>query len=159
MAEREAFLKRWSRRKAEPVGEAEEAPQAKEEEKPGRDDKAGAETPNLPDVESLSRESDYSVFLQKGVPSALRKQALRKLWRLDPAFSELDGLVEYGEDYSAKAFGAGAAQAAQEIGRRVARAESDSPDAHQHDEPEADEGADAEEEEPSRETQESSRES
>lgn len=140
MTEREAFFKRWSLRKSEPA----------EEEATDRVE-AEEETADLPDVESLGRESDYSVFLRKGVPSALRKQALRKLWRLDPAFSKLDGLVEYGEDYAAKAFGAGAAQAAQEIGRRVARADGDSAGKRRHDEPEA--GDDVEDDDTSREAE------
>lgn len=59
---------------------------------------------SLPDVETLSRESDYSQFMMEGVSSALRKKALRKLWRLEPSFSELDGLVEYGDDYTFPAF-------------------------------------------------------
>ena len=40
------------------------------------------------------------MFLRKGVPAELRKQALRKLWRSDPVLANFDGLVEYGEDYT-----------------------------------------------------------
>lgn len=62
---------------------------------------AAAEEPlDLPDIDSLTRESDYTVFLQEKVPAALRKQALRKLWRSDPVFANLDGLNDYDDDYS-----------------------------------------------------------
>src|SRR5690606_38378769 len=70
--------------------------------------KAGAATsaPVLPSLDALDLASDFSRFMQPGVPDALRKQALRKLWMLDPDLSRPDGLVEYGEDYAA-AFRAG----------------------------------------------------
>src|SRR3546814_6588933 len=45
-------------------------------------------------------ESDFTVFLQDGVPEELRRMALQRLWRLDPVFANLDGLLEYGEDYT-----------------------------------------------------------
>src|SRR3546814_9251115 len=55
---------------------------------------------DLPDIESLGMDSDFTVFLQDGVPEALRRKALQRLWRLDPVFANLDGLLEYGEDYT-----------------------------------------------------------
>src|SRR3546814_10476760 len=51
-------------------------------------------------IESLGMDSDFTVFLQDGVPEALRRKALQRLWRLDPVFANLDGLLEYGEDYT-----------------------------------------------------------
>lgn len=55
---------------------------------------------DLPDVESLDKDSDYSVFMQEGVPDALRTMALRKLFASNPALAVLDGLNDYDEDYS-----------------------------------------------------------
>ena len=55
---------------------------------------------DLPDVESLDAESDYSVFMQEGVPDDLRKRALSKLFMSNPLFSKLDGLNDYDDDYS-----------------------------------------------------------
>ena len=55
----------------------------------------------LPDLDSLNEDSDFSAFLQDGVPDALRRQALRRLWRLNPVFANLDGLNEYDENFSA----------------------------------------------------------
>jgi len=56
---------------------------------------------DLPDIETLDKDSDYTPFLQSGVPDALRRLALRKLWLSDPAFGFLDGLNDYDENYSA----------------------------------------------------------
>lgn len=47
---------------------------------------------NLPPMESLTLASDFTVFMQPGVPKAVQASALRKLWRLDPAFGRSDGL-------------------------------------------------------------------
>lgn len=68
----------------------------------------GTPPPELPSVESLTAESDYTVFMRPGVAEATRNAALQRLWRSDPVFANLDGLVEYGEDYAA-AFKASAA--------------------------------------------------
>ena len=54
---------------------------------------------DMPPVESLTAESDFSQFLAEGVSDALRRAALRKLFQL-PEFGVLDGLNEYDEDYT-----------------------------------------------------------
>lgn len=54
----------------------------------------------LPDIDSLDENSDFSIFMRDGVPDALRNRALRKLWQIDPAFNVVDGLLEYGEDFT-----------------------------------------------------------
>jgi hypothetical protein len=54
--------------------------------------------PVLPSIEELTADSDYTVFLGKKVPEALKTAALRKLWRSDPVFANLDGLNDYCED-------------------------------------------------------------
>lgn len=55
---------------------------------------------DVPDIETLDSESDFSVFLGEGVPEEIQRLALRKLWRLDPVLANLDGLVDYGEDFT-----------------------------------------------------------
>ena len=123
MADEEGFVQRWSRRKSaareqtraaerEPARETERegadaapAPAAQgpapPAEAPGRrDPEAPVDVDSLPDIESLTYESDYTAFMRKGVPAELRKRALQRLWRSDPVFANLDGLVEYGEDYT-----------------------------------------------------------
>jgi len=99
------FLDRWSRRKR-----GTDAPAADDTvNPPPTETDATAETDaearrrlveSLPDVDSLSEESDFTAFLQKGVPEELRQRALRKLWRLNPVFANLDGLNDYDLDYT-----------------------------------------------------------
>ena len=50
-------------------------------------------------IDGLHITSDFTVFLGEGVPIRLHRQAMRKLWRLDPLFGRLDGLNEYNEDF------------------------------------------------------------
>ncbi len=98
------FLGRWSRRKAETRSKAPEPPAAAAP-MPTETDAAPAEDtpappPDLPDIESLDKDSDYTVFLQDGVPDEIRNLALRKLWLSDPEFNVVDGLDDYDEDYN-----------------------------------------------------------
>ncbi len=71
---------------------------------PGSDESAAhsdrTAPPDLPDIESLTKDSDFTVFMREGVPEDIRRLALRRLWRSDPVFANLDGLRDYGEDYS-----------------------------------------------------------
>ena len=58
-------------------------------------------TEDLPDIESLNADADFTPFLKEGVPEKIKRLALRKLWSSDPAFGIIDGLDDYAEDYSA----------------------------------------------------------
>lgn len=118
MSADEGPLSRWSRRKAESRDDAKPvrtrgsaAPAPPEEpsatgaapavvEPGGTEPDSAAPPPDLPDIESLNADSDFTVFMREGVPSELRKLALRKLWRSDPIFANVDGLMEYGEDFA-----------------------------------------------------------
>ncbi|WP_135078959.1 DUF3306 domain-containing protein [Terasakiella sp. SH-1] len=112
---REGFLSRWSRRKTETETKEEvhpvEAPAvqcveetaeaqslAPIEEIPAEEQEAIVA--DLPDIESLTEESDFSAFMKQGVPEELQKLALRKLWKSSPIFANLDGLNDYDEDFS-----------------------------------------------------------
>ena len=102
-----AFLRRWARRK-EAQRQAASAPdRAPAGPVPTEDaeDAGRAEPPlrveDLPDIDSLDEGSDFTVFLKDGVPESLRRRALRKLWRLNPVFANLDGLNDYDEDFRA----------------------------------------------------------
>ncbi len=55
---------------------------------------------DLPDIESLDKDSDYTSFMRDGVPENLRRQALNKLWRNDPVFAHIDGLDDYDDDFT-----------------------------------------------------------
>jgi hypothetical protein len=103
-------LSRWSQRKlAARRGEAipDEVPPVAGDVSPNQPVAALPETaadepaPELPSIEELTAESDYKVFLQKGVPAALTRAALRKLWTSDPVLANLDGLNDYDEVYNA----------------------------------------------------------
>jgi hypothetical protein len=102
----DGFLSRWSRRKAEmreEGGREEAAPaQASPEpaEIPGESDEEALRRLGLPDPDNLREGDDFTVFLGREVPAALRRRALRRLWRINPALAGLDGLVEYGEDFT-----------------------------------------------------------
>jgi hypothetical protein len=53
----------------------------------------------LPPVESLTFDSDFTAFLQPKVDAALKRSALRTLFR-DPRFNVMDGLDTYIDDYT-----------------------------------------------------------
>lgn len=111
----EGFLERWSRRKAEaklpplPAADAQLAaadaelsainePPADEAQLPKADTDQNNRLPTAADIDEMGPGSDFSVFMQAGVPPALRTKALRKLWRVKPELANLDGLLDYGED-------------------------------------------------------------
>lgn len=54
---------------------------------------------DMPDIETLTSSSDISVFLGKGVSAALRKAALRHVFR-QPEYNLRDGLDDYDDDYT-----------------------------------------------------------
>lgn len=69
------------------------------------------------DIESLSYESDFTPFMEKGAPDELRTEALRKLWTTDPVFGIIDGLDDYCEDFSDAAWVAPDMKTAYKIGQ------------------------------------------
>lgn len=102
--ERGSFLQRWSRRKLEEKSAPVPAPQEGGEAAPSADAAPEQEEPFdlsiLPSIEELTGESDLSVFLQKGVPDALRNAAMRKVWSSNPLFSEPSGPLDYAWDFN-----------------------------------------------------------
>jgi Protein of unknown function (DUF3306) len=122
VAEPDAFLTRWSRLKRRAQGEAcaggacsgkarpavdaatrpSDSPARSAHDAPDAQpqiDKPQARA--LPSIETLGKDSDYTPFMRADVPDALRNAALRKLWQSDPVFANLDGLVDYAEDFGA----------------------------------------------------------
>ncbi|MCZ6465922.1 MAG: DUF3306 domain-containing protein [Alphaproteobacteria bacterium] len=68
---------------------------------PGEDTPAGEDAAkDLPPIDGLDKDSDYTPFLGDGVPEKLARAAMRKLWRSDPIFAFRDGLDDYDEDFS-----------------------------------------------------------
>lgn len=95
MAAEEDFLARWSRRKAEARRDAEMPGEPVPEVPAAEPAPAPEPPPELPDPETLDAASDYRPFLAEGVPAALKRQALRRLWRVNPVIGTLDGLDDY----------------------------------------------------------------
>lgn len=97
----EGALRRWSRRKAQ--AQAAAVPANSEQPSTGAPEPV-PETPDapadaeLPPLESLNEDSDYSAFLSPEVGEELRRLALRKLFHL-PKFNVCDGLDDYDDDY------------------------------------------------------------
>ena len=104
----EDFLTRWTRRKseaaiAEPTP-AEPAAPAVETAVEAETAPAEAGEPELtdadmPPIEDLDEDSDFSPFMSAGVSETLRKAALRKLFH-SAKFNVCDGLDDYAEDYT-----------------------------------------------------------
>ena len=68
---------------------------------PGEDTPAGEDAAkDLPPIDSLGKDSDYTPFLGDGVPEKLARAAMRKLWSSDPIFAFRDGLDDYDEDFT-----------------------------------------------------------
>ena len=103
-ADQKNFLNRWSSRKlAEKEVDNSAVPvEIAEADEPAIVEAAEAEAPppDLPDIESLDADSDFTAFLGDNVPKDLAKLALRKLWRTDPVLANIDGLNDYDDDYS-----------------------------------------------------------
>ena len=107
----EGFMARWSRKKTEerlrqfdPNAEnvkKEDVALLREETADGKDNEERTPIDDLPDIDNLNKDSDYTPFLKDGVPKKLKRLALRKLWMSDPAFGVVDGLDDYAEDFSA----------------------------------------------------------
>lgn len=121
MADESDFIRRWSRRKRaarqgekitddsmiedpEAIPEGDDLSVATDPKQDGDSSKSGSEDDpeilDLPDIDSLSSDSDFKPFLKKGVPKELRNRAMRKLWQVDPTFRHLDGLNDYDGDFT-----------------------------------------------------------
>lgn len=96
------FLSRWSARKAEARAKDADVPAAPE---PAAETVPEIDLASLPSIDELTEASDYTVFLQKGVPDAMRKAALRKLWVTEPSVVNYRPLVEYAWHNNEPGFG------------------------------------------------------
>jgi len=97
----EPFLERWSRRKAQArdgIDEDVPVPQASGVE-PAEPAPGPVSPAELPDIDSLTEDSDYSAFMAPGVDGSVRRRALRKLFA-SPKFNVRDGLDDYSDDFT-----------------------------------------------------------
>lgn len=115
----------WARRKAAVQAEAleeerlakAEAQAEREAELAERSDEDILAELELPDPETLEEGDDFKVFLTDAVPARIRTRALRRLWRLNPVLANVDGLVDYGEDFNDASFIVENMQTAYQVGK------------------------------------------
>ena len=115
----------WSRRKAAVA--AEEAQDAAEVQVRARSETAAEleaktdeeilEELGLPDPTTLKPGDDFAAFLKDAVPDRIKKVALRKLWTSNPILANVDGLLDYGEDFTDAAVGAGVVETTYQVGK------------------------------------------
>jgi Protein of unknown function (DUF3306) len=97
-APHEPFLARWSRlKRGARAGAAGSPPLDSSTEPPARELEAPPGDEDMPPLESLSEDSDYSAFLSPRVSDDLRRAALRKLFH-SPKYNVCDGLDDYWGD-------------------------------------------------------------
>ncbi|WP_299693708.1 DUF3306 domain-containing protein [uncultured Tateyamaria sp.] len=143
----------WSRRRAGVEAEAQavearvaEAELARRDERP--DDEILAEL-NLPEPEALDSPEAIRDFLRQELPQRLKTRALRRMWRLNPMLANLDGLVDYGEDYTDAATVIENMQTVYQVGKGMVTAFLEDEEADEDtEEAPAEEFADEEEEAP-----------
>ena len=120
MSEYDQFLSRWSRRKGQaqragtkvcvpdPIGG--DKPTSQSLSGQARSNDRGAEPiaelhvkelALLPRIEDMTAATDLAQFLRKGVPTALRNAAMRRMWTLDPAIRDyVSEAREYAYDWN-----------------------------------------------------------
>ena len=105
-----SFLTRWSKRKSESNEVSSKSEQnekntldvkdeLKEEENKLSNDEL-AEKYEVTNPEKIDNPLDLRNILKENLPDRLKQVALRKLWKLVPAYGEISELVEYGEDFT-----------------------------------------------------------
>jgi len=133
------LLSRWAKRReavaqeeanteaAELVEETELAPEPETEEEAmallSESDPELAEKLSAIDVDKLTYDDDFTVFMSERVPQIIKRRALAKLWLSDPILANVDGLNDYDEDFKATGVLLKAFKSAWEPGRGYARPE------------------------------------
>ena len=148
----------WSRRKAK-VQEEEQATAraaearelaAREADLAEKSDEELLEELGLPDPDTLQPGDDFKAFMAKAVPDRIRRRALRRLWVSNPALANLDGLLDYGEDFTDSATVVENLQTAYQVGKGMLKhveelarqaAAEDAPEAAPDDTPPAEDAA------------------
>jgi len=118
MSDQENFISRWSRRKRDtanenaqpdkpvatgpdkPVEPAPDATSAVTGAKPAAASAPEFDLTKLPALDTIGANTDIRDFLQPGVPSVLKHEALRRAWSADPAIRDYIGPAEYAWDFT-----------------------------------------------------------
>ena len=119
------MLSSWSRRRAAVAAEVEKEELAAQEVAHAQEREALAEksdeeileTLGLPDPDTLAMGDDFKAFMSKNMTAHIRKRALRKLWRSNPVLANVDGLLDYGDDYLAQSIGQDALKTTYQVGK------------------------------------------
>ena len=126
----------WSRRRAAVEAESQAQAQALSEAELAaqeaalaarEDDEILAEL-ELPAPETLETPEAVRNFLKSALPMRLRNRALRQLWGMNPTLANLDGLVDYGEDFTDSATVVANMQTIYEVGRGMVKRALDLPE-------------------------------
>jgi hypothetical protein len=115
----------WARRRAaveaEERAEAEarraEEAAAEEAKRAERSDEEVLEELGLPDPDEMESTEQVQSLLREAVPQRLKTRAMRRLWRLNPVLANVDGLVDYGEDFTDAAMVVENMQTAYQVGK------------------------------------------
>ncbi|WP_083096247.1 DUF3306 domain-containing protein [Pseudophaeobacter leonis] len=119
----------WSRRQAAVAAEAvaeervdaESEAAAREAEVAEQSDAEILAALELPEPESLVEGDDFKIFLTDQVPARIKTRALRHLWRANPVLARVDGLVDYGEDFTDAACVIEGLQTAYQVGKGMTK--------------------------------------
>ncbi|EBA05699.1 DUF3306 domain-containing protein [Sagittula stellata] len=98
----------WEKRRAAVAAEARAEAEARLDAERAAEEQALAEKTDeellaeagQPLPEDLETAEQVRDFMKSALPQRLKTRALRKLWRTNPVLANLDGLVDYGEDYT-----------------------------------------------------------
>ncbi len=119
----EPLLSRWSKRKLakemEPEATTDAVVDAEAEPDPEREAEllANLKAAEAVDLETLDEKSDISIFMKDGVPELLKRRAMAALWRSSPIFANVDGLVDYDDDFGSPDLIMKTFQSAWQVGR------------------------------------------
>ena len=130
----------WSRRRAGVAAEAEGEARAEAEADAARAtealeadlgacDEAGVlAARGLAAPETLETPEALRAFLREALPARLRARAFRRMWRLNPTLANLDGLVDYGGDFTDAALRVEAIQTVYQVGKGMLTAFAPDPE-------------------------------
>ncbi|MBY6160833.1 DUF3306 domain-containing protein [Mameliella alba] len=115
----------WSRRRAAVAAEQQAEAQAQVAEARAAEaaaieeqsDDEVLEELGLPAPEDMTDPAQVQELLRSVVPQRLRTRALRRLWRLNPVLANVDGLVDYGEDFTDAALAVEKLQTVYQVGK------------------------------------------
>lgn len=115
----------WAKRKAAVAAEEAELIRAEEAAQKAKAEAEIAEKSDeelladfeLPVPEEMGEGDDFRAFMGEAVPARLKTRALRQLWKVNPVLANVDGLVDYGEDFTDAAMCVENLQSAYQVGK------------------------------------------